>query len=332
MIRYRKISVTTIAVSAALFAHLPVFAQTITSPFNANYTITDIGSALTVPASYGGMTFLNASTLLIAGNADRSSGAIYEVNVTRNGTGHITGFSGAPSLYSTAPGISGNNGIDGGLVFGPGSDLFYTSYSDNSIGEIKPGSSAPNKHISLSSLGIPASTGALYIVPSGFAGAGELKVVTYGSGEWFSASLAPDGSGTYNITNVTQPYNPNSSFHIVFPSSGEGFVYVHAGNPNFSADSILIAGSEGVDSYQVNASGDPILSTGRYLASISGAEGTAFDPVTGDLLVDTYGYGNQIMRISGFNAPHSTPEPGTLGLVMGSALAGAAVVLRRRQR
>ena len=331
MFRYRNICVSTVAVTAALLTHSPVFAQSILSPFSANYTLTDIGSALTVPASYGGMTFLNASTLLIGGNADRSSAGIYAVQVTRNGAGHITGFSGTPSLYATAAGISGNNGIDGGLVFGPGGDLFYTSYSDNSIGEIKPGSSSPNKHISLSSLGIPASTGALYIVPSGFAGAGEVKIVTYGSGEWFSAALAPDGSGTYNITNVTQPYNPNSSFHIVFPSSGEGFVYVHSGNPNFTADTMLIAGSSGIDSYQLNASGDPILSTGHYFASISGAEGTAFDPVTGDLLVDTYGNGNQIMRISGFNAPpHSTPEPGAVGLLMGSALAGAAVLRKRR--
>lgn len=90
-------------------------------------------------ASLGGLTFLNRDTLLIGGNANTSSGYISQIGVSRDGDGHIVGFSGPASFYATAP------NIDGGLAFGPDGVLFATGYSNNTLLQIKPGSTSPDK-------------------------------------------------------------------------------------------------------------------------------------------------------------------------------------------
>src|SRR5689334_4063026 len=116
-------------------------AQVVQAPFDADYSFVDLGSAPGVQANAGGLVFLpgDPDTLLIGGAANSALGKVYSIGVTRDVDGHVNGFDGTAVVYATAPGI-GSGGIDGGLSFGPSDVLFYTSYPDNSLGQIKPGS------------------------------------------------------------------------------------------------------------------------------------------------------------------------------------------------
>jgi hypothetical protein len=187
----------------SILLSFPVGAQTVAPEFAADYTVTNLGSVVGVPGSKGGLTIdpKNPNRLLIGGNALTSSAKIYAVEVVRDPNGHITGFAGSAVEVAQAPG-GGLGGIDGGLAFGPDGVLFYSTYGDNYVGQIKPGSTAPNKLVALGPLGMLESTGGLTFVPPGFPGAGRLKLTTYSGSLWYDAEVEPDGSGTFNIVNL----------------------------------------------------------------------------------------------------------------------------------
>jgi hypothetical protein len=281
-------------------------AQVVQAPFDTDYSFVDLGSAPGVPTNAGGLVFLlsDPDTLLIGGAANSQVGKIYSIGVTRGIGGHITAFNGTAAVYASAPGI-GSGGIDGGLAFAPNGVLFYTSYPDNSIGQIKPGSSAPDSQIALSSLTptpVASSVGALAFVPPGFAGAGRFKLVQYsGSGNWYDVTLTPNGGGTYDVTGVT--------FVRPIGLGPEGVIYVKAGSPQFSADSALISeyGGGSVGAYELDANGDPLPATRRaFITSLTGAEGAAIDPQTGDFFFSTFGGGNRVIAVRGFLPPPTT--------------------------
>jgi len=286
-------------------------AQVIQAPFDTDYSFVDLGSVPSVPANAGGLTFLpgDPNTLLIGGAANSPIGKIYSITLTRGVDGHVTGFAGTATVYANAPGI-GSGGIDGGLAFAPNGVLFYTSYPDNSIGEIKPGSSGPDKQIALSSLlptPIASSVGALAFVPAGFPGAGRFKVVQYnGNGNWYDVTLAPNAGGTYDITGVT--------FITAVGRGPEGVIYVQAGSPQFSADSVLISeyGGGSVGAYDIDTNGDVVVASRRpFITGLTGAEGAAIDPQTGDFFFSTFGGGNKVIAVRGFLPPPTTSSTST---------------------
>src|SRR5262245_944095 len=130
-------------------------AQVIQPPFDADYSFVDFGAVPSLPPNAGGLTFVpgDPNTLLIGGSANNSAGVIHSIGVTRGVGGHITGFSGTSTFYANAPGLPGSGrGIDGGLAFAPNGVLLYTSYNDNSLGQLKPGSTSPDAQIALSTL------------------------------------------------------------------------------------------------------------------------------------------------------------------------------------
>jgi len=236
--------------------------------------------------------------------------------------GAITGL-GAATLYSTAP------NIDGGLTFGPGGVLFFTGYSNNTIGQIKPGSTVPDRITTVTGNGINSSVGSLVFVPPGYNGAGQLKVLSYNANTWETLPYSPagDGSGTYDF---------GASFGEVQLSGGlEGAVYVPMGSPLFANQSVLVSeyGAGRVVAYETDAQGDPVVSTLRVLVGgLSGAEGAAIDPVTGDFMFSTFGGGNKVVRVSGFAAPPPPiPEPGSYAM-LGVGLAFLSLVMSRRRR
>lgn len=288
------------------------FGQTLAPTFASDYSITNLGSPLSVPGPLGGITFLNDNTILIGGNANNGSGAIYAVPITRGVDNAITGFAGPGTLYASAP------NIDGGLAFGPGGVLFYTTFSNNTIGQIKPGSVVPDKIITGASLGVASSTGTLQFVPAGFPGAGQLKIASYNASTWYSASVVADGSGTYDITGVSSG---------VFIGGGpEGIVYISDDNVGFDNPSVLVSeySAGRVSAYDVDANGDPLTGTRRdFITGLTGAEGAVIDPVTGAFLFSTFGGGNRVIVVNGF-VP--VPEPVALSLVA----AASALMLRRR--
>lgn len=289
------------------------------SAFSSSYACDNLGTPTGVTGLLGGVAFLNANTLLIGGNANAASGYIAQIGVTRGANQQITGFSGPATTFASAP------NIDGGLTFGPGGILFATGYPTNTLLQYLPGANAPSKIINLPS-GL-SSVGSLQFVPSGFGGAGQLKIASYNNGSFYSATLTPDGTGTFDVA--------ATDTGIDLPGGPEGLLYVTGANAGFGVNSLLVseyaAGSVGA--YQVDANGNPIASSRQtFLSGLSGAEGAVFDPVTGDFLFSTFGSGNSLYVISGFEAPTpGVPEPSTWAmLILGFGLVGAAA--RRRQK
>jgi hypothetical protein len=214
--------------------------------------------------------------------------------VTRNPSGEITGFSGSATVFSDGA------YNDGGLAYGPGGVLFYARYPVAEVGQIKPGSTIVNKTVALGPLGVSGSLGGLAFVPAGYPGAGQLKIVPYnGSQSWYSVAIAPDGSGTYNLT--------SASLEALLSGGPEGVAYVPPGSPGFlDFGSVLVAeyGAGKIVTYDIDPNGDPKPATRReFVTGLSGAEGAAIDPLTGDFLFSTYGGGNKVLVVRGFAPP-----------------------------
>ena len=195
--------------------------------------------------------------------------------------------------------------IDGGLVAGPGGDLFYTTYPDNTLGEIKAGSPSANKLVNLTNLGVTPSTGGLGLVPSGFSNGGHLKITSYDASKMFDTALSPDGSGTYNVAHAGSDVE---SFGAV--NSHDSAVFIPAGNPLFVANTALICDYSNLNNpskvvaYQTDGNSDPIVSTGTdFLVNLPQAAGIVIDPVTHDVLIagqDNTG----ICVVTGFTDAH----------------------------
>jgi hypothetical protein len=294
----RITGILALLVSVAATAAAPASGQVVAAPFNERYSVHNLGAPPGVPTSFGGLTLKAGTTdrLLIGGAANTASGALYEVGVVRDPRGHITGFTGTAARYADAA------QIDGGVAYGPGGVLFVARYPTNQIGQTKPGSTVTDKVVDMTPLGVAPSLGALQFVPAGQPGAGSLKLASYASGQWYDATLVPDGSGTFDVTGVTTV--PNSTL----PGGPEGVVYVAPGSPQFSGPSLLVSeyGADNVAVYDVDANGDPIVASRRvFVSQLVNPEGAFLDPLTGDYLFSTYGGFNQVVVVRGFAPPVS---------------------------
>lgn len=338
--RLNRVLAAGVAVAALLGLPGAQAAPTLGAPFAADYTVTNLGSITNLPTNYGGLTFLNDSTILIGGAANQPGGKIYKVTVTRGAGGHITSL-GAATAYGDMGSFN-----DGGIAFGPDGVLFTSRYPANGLGQTKPGSTIEDKIIDLAAMGVARSHAAFAIVPAGFAGAGLIKLVSYIGGQFYSASLTPDGLGTFDLTGLAQvDVDPIAAGMQSLVGGPEGFVYIDGSNDGFGGtDSMLVSeyAAGTVGAYEIDANGNPIAGTRRdFLVGLSGAEGATIDPVTGDFLFSTFGSGNEVFRISGFTAPPrcgvpgtppcdpTVPLPGSLPLML-LALTSAGWVVRRR--
>lgn len=278
------------------------FSQELTQEFiDAGYTLTDLGSVNLLPSRYGGLTIRSdqPNTLYICGSANDSPGAVYTVGLVRDPTSHrITGFSGDAVLYMAAP----NN--DGGIFFAPNGTLLFTRYSMNELGQILPNST----YIStpLTELGIASSVGSIALVPFGYPGAGNIIIASYNAAIVYNVPFTIDGTGLYVFTAPTSEVNINE-----MASGPEGIAYIPSGSAGFTNLSMVVSsyGQGTVVVYEVGAEGLPKVETGRLMVTgLSGAEGAWIDPVTGDFLFSTFGGGDKVVRISGFEKPSAVGD------------------------
>lgn len=282
---------TTLALSACSLVATTAHSQTVAPPFAANYTVTDLGPVPGVPTPYGGLTISSTdpNVLLIGGNANNASGAIYSIRVRRNDCRNIVGFVGTATRFASAP------NIDGGLAFGPNGVLFATTYSNNNLLLIEPGSIAPDRVVSLTPLGVASSTGTLGFVPAGLPGAGRFKLASYNASRFYDAVLTPDGNGTFDVTNVTQTAQ--------IQGGPEGIAYVPASSPMFTAPSVLISeySAATIAAYSIDAQGNPIPSTRTpFITGLSNVEGAYVDSTSGDYLFSTFTGNTRVLVVRGF--------------------------------
>lgn len=295
-----RTTLRTTLVGAVLAAALSStsFGQTFDPHYANFYSLDDLGHPPSVPSPLGGL-FIRADdpdTLYIGGTANSMAAKLYAVPVVRAKDGSIESFAGSGVAVLDLHGVSG--GVDGGLQIGPGGVLFYTTYPDNHLGQVKAGSAGPDLLTLLTPLGVSASVGACSFVPPGFPGAGRLKLISYNSSIWYDTTVSPTGNGTYALGAISPG--------IQLIGGPEGIAYISAGNPQFSAPSVLICeyGAGSVVSYEVDGIGNPIVATKRpFLTGLTGAEGAAIDPLTGDFLFSTFNGGNRVVVVRGFSVP-----------------------------
>jgi hypothetical protein len=268
----------------------------VVDPYYADkYTCYDLGPVPGVPAlKYGGLTLTldRCSTrLLIGGEANDPRGMIYAVDVVRDATGHIAGFSGMATVHAAG------DRNDGGVSFGPGNVLFVSRYPSNQLQQTKPGSRLADKVIELTPLKIQYSTGSLNFVPADFPSAGAFKLVSWPGGQWYTIGIKPDLTGTYDIVSVKQ--------ELTLKGGPEGFVYVAAGSPLFAKNSLLVSewSANEISTYETDENANPALTTRKtFITGLRGAEGAYRDPATGDFFFSTWGQqkDDRVVVVRGF--------------------------------
>ncbi|TXS92153.1 tandem-95 repeat protein [Parahaliea maris] len=291
-------SLTSVAVLLAIVTAQPLSAAiTIQAPFNNTYSAVELGAINGLPQRYGGLTFKpgDPNTILIGGQANDAAGRFYEVPLIRDPVSRkITGF-GTP----VATGFGANN--DGGVAYHPSGILLYSRYSNNEIGMVARGSHTQDRSVALSTIGVAASPGALTFVPADLNGGGRLKAMSYSGARFYDIEYENDGNGTFRLTAATQT--------ATLTGGPEGMIYLPQGSPEFGATQTLLVteyGNNAIAAYQIDAGGNPISSTRRvFLSGLTGGEGAAIDPVTGDFLFSTFGNPNQVVRVEGFLPPAS---------------------------
>ncbi len=266
-------------------------------PYDDDYECFDLGVLPGVPQQWGGVIIDrdDPNVLLAGGEANTPSGKLYAVGIARDADCHILGYTGVPTkIYGPA------EYNDGGLAYHPdGGPLFISRWPVNELGQLIPGDLVTNKVIDLDPFMVVSSPGGVTFVPPGFAGAGQLKFVSWSGGQWYTIDLAPDGLGTYDITGAV--------LDTTIVGGPEAFVYVSSDNPEFAQDGLLVAewSAGNIAAYVADAKGTPINNTRKdFIIGLDGAESAYIDPSSGDFLFATFSGSERLIAIRGFK-----PQP-----------------------
>ena len=253
---------------------VPLTAQMLAPDFAGSHSIRSLGNRGAIKNFLGCSLFKrsDSSTLLIGVSPEK----ICELKIQRDLQGHLSGFSAEATFVANAPeepSKKDGTGLSTGWDMGPDGVLFFPTFSGY-IGQIKPGSVDPNRYVSGKEFGLTGRVLGMAFVPSGFPGAGHLKLTSYTT--WSDTRVQPDGSGTFSILPVSK----------TVAQGGYGFVYVPAGRAGFSRTSVLMLVNQSqVNAYEVDANGDPIGATERpFITGFSRVLSALMDPLTGDFV------------------------------------------------
>jgi hypothetical protein len=271
----------------------PAYAQTLVSPYDAAYSIVDLGAPAGVPMNLGGcaVPWGETGALYLSGATNTPGGAVYRIPVVRDAQGHVTGFGGAAVQHATAPGIGG------GLECHPRRTILYSRDAQLEVGMIRWGSSTTNHVQSLAAPGFTGPLGALQFVP--YSDYGVLKYASYATGQFGSAWIAPNHSNfTFNVLGV--------SLGTTIGGGPKGFVYT-ASSPYFELNrSMLVCQYDlgEVAVYDLDWEDDPLPATRRvFLTGFAGVEGAARDYLTGDFFFTTNVGGGRVIALRGSGLP-----------------------------
>lgn len=252
--------------------------QQLAPEFASDYRLIPLGAVPGHPGGLGAIEFdpYDPNLLYLGANSIEPTGEIHKIRVLRDGLGRITGFDGRTAFRSRA------SQIDGGLCFSPTGVLMYACYPTNELGQITPSSVGPLKTARLGSVGINSSIGAIRFVPSGFPGAGRLKLASYTTGQWYDVALRQDGAGTYDVTSASE-----ATGAIIEGGAGSA-AYVPHPFPGFAKPSVWVTEFDyrSVSAFELSPSGNPIPGSRReFVTGLIGVQGATLDRVTGDLLL-----------------------------------------------
>lgn len=286
-----------------LLTPFAVTAQTLESPFNTDFLLSDLGPVPGLPTSFGGLFILpgEPNTLYIGGEADTSDGDLYRIDLVRDSAGLITGFSGSATQVAPAP------FIDGGIGPDPGGLISFVQYDANAYAQIDGTGTIVNT-IDLAPLGIVSASTTLGFIPAGFPGAGGMRIASWSGGEYYAVDYSVGAGGIISISSATQV--------STLPGGPTGLAYVPQGSARFPNPSFLVSeySDDSVAAYEMNAQGDPVLASRRvFISGLTGALGAAIDPVTGSFLFSTFGGGDRVLVVSGFKAPPPVQPPAPPG-------------------
>ncbi len=138
-----------------------VMAPVLDPAFSPSYTVFDLGPIPGMPSGHLGGCVIkqgDPGTLLVAGDSEADTGAIYAVQVQRNQCGHIIGWKGTASLVAQTPYVDAN------LLYGANGVLLYTQWPVDQISQLVTGASTPAVTTDMGALGVPSSVSGLGFV------------------------------------------------------------------------------------------------------------------------------------------------------------------------
>ncbi len=216
--------------------------------------------------------------------------------ITRDEGGHITRFAGAGVRVADAP------YNDGGIVPDAGGLISFGGWPVNTYVQVDLASGTVVQQLDLGQFGVASSAAAVGFIPGGYPGAGGMRIATYSSGQFYDVSFTLRQGGMIKIHSVTEITGSR------LPGAPEGWTYVPLGSPNFAVPSMIVAeyGADKVAVYDMDASGNPVIASRRlFIDGLTGAEGAAIDPVSGEFIFSTFGEVNHVVVVSGFARPPS---------------------------
>jgi hypothetical protein len=225
---------------------------------------------------------------LVVADAIDPEAELFSVAIGRSGNDSITGFHDAAFVASVPY-------ADAGMVHHPNGTLLVANWPANEIGQLLPGSTEYDRVTQLAGLGAAEAATAVAFVPAGFPGAGQLKLLSWDGGEWYTVSLTPDGNGLFTI-GALQP-GP------VLPGGAAGMQYVHD-QPGIDGAAVLTAefNLDTITVWELDAIGDPLPSSGRpFLGGLTKIEGLYRDPLSGDLVATTWDGDGFVVGVRGFH-------------------------------